>query len=115
MRRLFWVLLVAALAVPLVAATVDFKAGGVVTVDAAKVLKPAGTPVEAKGWAYAYVPTAGRVRVLIELPDGSTVVASTATLELAKGKVGFVAVRTQITVKDAAEVPQKPELEEAVK
>ena len=110
MRRLFWVLLVAALAVPLVAATVDFKAN-VVTVDAGKVLKPAGTPVEAKGWAYAYVPTAGRVRVLIELPDGSTVVASTATLELAKGKVGFVAVRTQVQIKDAAEVPQQPELE----
>ena len=112
MKRYGWVILLASLfAVPLVAATVDFKSSGVVTVDAARELKPAGPPVERKSWAYIYAAQSGTYRILVELPDKSVVVAQTATVALEKGKTCFLAIRTQVTLKDAAETPQKPEVE----
>ena len=92
-------------------AEVNFLDGGVVAVDAGKELVPEGSPVEAKGWAYLYAPQSGMYRVLVELPDGSTVEAARATVTPAKGQSAFLAVRTQVTMKDAEEVPQKPALE----
>lgn len=87
-------------------AKVEFLDKGIVTVGAKEVLKPSGLAWEAKGWGYVYTPLQGSVQIVLKLPDGSQIELANAEIELKPNQVGFIAVRTQVTIKDKSEMPR---------